>query len=678
MANTAQIQLEFTGVSDLNASFQVKFVNTSRSIDVTFTWTCKTLRTLAFQYTQGADIIEQTDNLFDAGNADISNSSISAFIFTGGIDDDTVTFEADEFGWVITDEGSTGTTNITPLEVPEVLPTKNFELLNFSLATAAAPCADIQVTITENDGVPAYSWVTPINVSTSLVADIARTAIDQLITVTLEDSEADQATLNNVAIPRLFSVVEILDISVVTNIGGLDATVTVFMATEDFGTYQFSLDGSNFQLSNVFPAIVDGSYTLYVNDGYGCLINTDFDVDVSASIQAADPIAIVPTANSMRMIQRVTTRFNTLSNTLYQDEFFYNETKHRYEQLYQTNDGVIITQFQTNYTGLSVKILDCDGNTISTPSPVKKSDNLAARDTRDCNVFNLGNNQTGIFFTDGNTYDPGTTDINGSYELFGTLPDWGVVGNTVVLTGGATGSFLIKQITFDSTVQAEVLVIDNIWTSGNQSEVAIADVTYNRLPTEDYEYNVDLSTLSPGVYRNELLLTDARSNFPDIAFESERYRVAFEHKRTAWIDYFDSPGTGINYDTGYEGHIRLRANTPEAKQLPAGEVVAFADSGGNIQKVKDSPLMTGEMWMEGQPRYMIEKLRLIFAHKSYSVNEIEYQNEDALEVVEVPDSSLNNATIVLQQVDYEAYKEDNIIVDGPTDAILHETGPILQ
>ncbi len=289
-----------------------------------------------------------------------------------------------------------------------------------------------------------------------------------MITVTLEDSEADQASLNNVTIPRLFSIVEISEISVVTNVGGLDATVTVFMATEDFGTYQFSLDGSNFQVSNVFPAIVDGSYTLFVNDGFGCIVNTNFDVDVSQSIQAADPIAIVPTANSMRMVQRVTTRFNTLENTLYQNEFFFNETKHRYEQLYQTNDGVIITQFQTNYTGRSVKILDCDGNTVATPSIVKKSNNLAARDTRDCNVFNLGNNQTGVFFTEGNTYDPGTTDINGSYQLFGALPEFGVVGNTLVLTGGVVGSFLIKQITFNSSVQAEVLVIDNIWTSGNQ------------------------------------------------------------------------------------------------------------------------------------------------------------------------------------------------------------------
>ena len=124
--------------------------------------------------------------------------------------------------------------------------------------------------------------------------------------------------------------------------------------------------------------------------------------------------------------------------------------------------------------------------------------------------------------------------------------------------------------------------------------------------------------------------------------------------------------------------MRLKSNTPEAKQLPAGEIVASADSGGNIQKVNDNPIMKGEMWIEAQPRYMIEKLRLIFAHKRYFVNAIEYQNDEDFEVIEVANSSLNNATILLQQVGYQAFKVDNIIIDGPTGEIIHETGPILQ
>ena len=677
MANFAKIDLLTTGVSDLFSSFQIKFVNTSRSIDVTFTWTCETLRTSAFRYTQGVDILEQAGNLSEAVDADTANSIISAFVLTtgGGL---VVTLEMTEFGWVITDEGTTGNTNITLTEIPEVLPAKNFELTSFSLAAAVLPCANIEVTITENDGVSPYTWISPANASTTLVADIARAAADQLITVILEDDEADQASLPNVTIPRLFTAVEISSISVVANAGGLDATVTVFMATEDFGTYEVSLDGSNFQLSNVFPNVLDGSYTLYVNDGYGCLANTGFTVDVSQSVERDAAVGVVPTANSMRMVQRITSRFNNLENTLYQGEFYPNETKHRYNQLYQTNDGVIPTQFRSNYDGLSVKTVDCDGETIQTPSIVQKSSNIDARDSRDCNTYNRGDDQTGIFFTEGNVYDPGTTDIIGTYNLFGQLPDWGVEGNTVVLTVGVVGSFVIKQVVFDSEVQAKVLVIDNVWTSGNPSEVAIADVTYNRLPYEVYEFNIDLSTLDDGVYSNELTMIDSLEERPTLIFDSERYLIAAEHRKTAWIDYFDSPGTGIDYDTGYQGHIRLRANDPEAKQIPGGEIVALADSGGNIQKVKDSATMSGEMWMEGQPRYMIEKLRLIFGHKHYFINGLEWQNQEAFENIVVENSSLDNATIIVQRVGYQAFKTDNISVDGPIGVIEQETGPLLQ
>lgn len=676
MANFAKIIISFNGISDLSSTFTIRF---NETINLDRQWTCVTTRSGSFQYERGSDQDDQALKCLDAVAADIANDgTLSPFMIVDNPDDGALEITANEFGWTIELLAETGNVDATFTEVPEVLPVKNFQLLGFTLAQAVLPCANIEVTITENDGVAPYTWISPANASTTLSADIARTASDQLITIILEDSEADQASLPNVTIPRLFTAVEISNISVVTNVGGLDATVTVFMATEDFGTYQFSIDGSNFQLSNVFTNVVDGSYTLFVNDGFGCIVNTGFTVDVSQSIERDAAVGLVPTANSMRMVQRITSRFNNLENTLYQDEFYPNETKHRYNQLYQTNDGVIPTQFRSNYDGLSVKIVDCDGDTIQTPSIVQKSNNISARDSRDVNVFNFGNNQTGIFFTEGNTYDPGTTDIIGTFNLLGALPDWGVVGNTVVLTVGVVGSFVIKQVIFDSRVQAQTLVIDNIWTSGNFSEVAIADVTYNRLPYEVFEFNVDLSTLADGVYSNELTMIDSLEERPTLIFESERYLIAAEHRRTAFIDYFISKGTGIDYDTGYQGHVRLRANDPEARQLPGGEIVALTDSGGNIQKLKDSPTMSGEMWMEGQPRYMIEKLRLIFGHKRYFINGLEWQNQEAFEDVQVENSSLDNATIIVQRVGYEAFKTDNISVDGPIGLILHEFGPISQ
>ncbi|GAH21483.1 unnamed protein product, partial [marine sediment metagenome] len=117
----------------------------------------------------------------------------------------------------------------------------------------------------------------------------------------------------------------------------------------------------------------------------------------------------------------------------------------------QKTDGTITTQFRSNYDELSARLLDCEGNLISTISIDQKSDNLGAQDKRDCIAYNAGDNQTGIYFTNGNIYDPGTLDIIDTYELNGNLPEWGVIGNTMVLTGAVAGSYVIKQVIFDST-----------------------------------------------------------------------------------------------------------------------------------------------------------------------------------------------------------------------------------
>lgn len=687
MSNFAKVTIVFTAPTD-GQGFFIK-INFGGVLPLPLEWISETTRTTEFQYTISTSINGQTTEAFNAIAADVANSIVSGGITVTQTAFDTIEVEANAFGWTIVDGGTDTETRAVLTETPEVLPAKDFQLTGLTYSDAVSNvCSNIHLNITQNgDGVAPFIWISPATGATTLDSDVARQAATTFLTAIIQDNETDQAQLSNIIIPPIFTTAFINDISVVANAGGLDATVTVFMDTPTFSlfNYTFSLSGSNFQASNVFTGVVDGTYTLFVNDGFGCIINTQFDVDVSQSIQRNDPIGIVPFANSMRMVKSEVTRFNNLENTLYQDEFEWNETRHGYKQLYQTNDGVIPTQFRSNYDTISAKIQEitivdgvCVTTDVQTLINSQKSDNIDSRDTRDCITFNVGNNQTGIYFTEGNTYDPGTTDISGTYSLLGTLPDWGVVGNTVILSVGVTGSFLIKQVTFDSDVQAEVLIIDNIWTSGNQSEASIADVTYDRLPYEVFEFNVDTSSLPSGVYSNQLIMSDSLAERPTLIFNSERYKIAVTHKRTIWIDYSDSPGTGIDYETGYIGHIRVRGKTPEAKYNPAGEVVASRDSGGNIKKQKDSPTFTGELYTEAQPRYMVEKLRLIFAHKSYFVNELEWQNEEEMQVDDTTDSSLSNITIVLQRVGYEAYKTDNIIIDGPIGTIDQETGPLLQ
>ena len=682
MANFASILGTYSGQSGIGQAFSIQFDNSAGGgPDVTLTWTCVAIRSNAYEITQGANASEMQINASSAINADISNhGQLSALLNVTSPGSDWK-IEANVYDFLILEDSVDPGTLLTLTETPEVKPTKNFELTGYSLDNAVAPCADIEVTITENDGVSPYTWISPSLPSTTLVQDIARQATNNTISITLEDADTDQATLNNVVIPRLFTASEISSISVVANAGGFDATVTVFMVDlVTFSSMTYSLDGSTFQSSTIFPNVVDGSYTLYVNDGYGCIITQGFTVDTAASVQRPNAYAIVPKANSFRFIQLTSTVYNTLENTLYQDLNYLGEYKPFYAQPYQTNDGIITTQFRTNYDELSARLLDCDSNIIDTLSVIKKTDNIGAQDKRDCIAFNYGNNQTGIYFTNGNIYDPGTTDIIDTYELNGQLPEWGVIGNTMVLSTNIVGSFVIKQVLFDLTLKVNILVIDYSWTSGNQSESVIAEVTYDRLPYDNYEFDLDLGQdpLLNGTYTVQILLTDSLDEYPALTFNSEWITIKNEHLRTNFIDYSDSPNSGIDYTTGYTGRIRIRSLDPYANLTPGGESTEYNDSLLETVKLKDVPTMEGEFFFESQPRYMIEKLRLIFSHKDIEINGEAWINIDALDTINFDKSALKNATIKLRRKGYEEAKTQNIFIDGLSGTIDQETGPILQ
>jgi len=363
MANFAKIVATYSDLSGIDSTFKIRFVNTSRSIDLTFTWICKSLRVAAFQVTQGSDANSQGFNALDAVATDINNSSLVSYMIVGTASN-AFQVEAAEYGWTVEEVTGSGTPNVTFVETPEVVPLKNFELTSFSIAEAAAPCADIQVTIEENDGVAPYSWITPVNSSTTLVADVTRGAIDQLITVTLEDSELDQASINNVTIPRIFTSSEIADIGV--DAGPLDATVTVLMATQDFGTYLYSIDGVNFQVSNIFTNVEEGSYTLSVNDGYGCVVTKAFTV----TLPTAENYFRVPKLNTIEFKVPDDKRQN-FNNTLFVDMLLpFRAQKNKYCQVY-FDDEICSVQFQSNFDSHTVKVINYNtGAEIATIVPV--------------------------------------------------------------------------------------------------------------------------------------------------------------------------------------------------------------------------------------------------------------------------------------------------------------------
>lgn len=660
MANFAGLIITFSGVSNLDSTINIVF--TKNTVNYTRTWTCKTTRSQAFQYTRGLNANDQMGKFLSAATADLANDPQLYNQWTALSNTSTsMKFTATNYGWTTTDY-FVGGAFASASTIPEVLPAKDFRLTGHTIAAGAVPCQDVALTITQSDGVAPYTWVTPSNAATGLTAQIARGVSNETISVTLEDSEADQATLAGVIIPQAFSTSLITGISVVPNTGGLDATVTAFLTNPDsIFTYEYSIDGTNFSTSNVFPNLTDGDYTLYVTDGFGCLIAYEFTVDIQNEIVRFDPYAVIPKANSIRFVKQEITKYQTLDNTLYHNEHYLGEYKPKYYQQYQSNDGEILTQFRSNYTNIEANIYKCDGNLVQNLTINQKSNNIGAEDKRDCTTFNLGDNQTGIFFTTGNIYAPGTTDITGTYNINGNVPEWGIVGNTVVISG--MGSFVIKQVTYNDEVNAQILVIDYVWLSGNETEAKIVECTYNRQAYEVYEFAIDTATVGVSEF-NYIVITMTDDDYPDLVFNSERIQVRDNYIRTNFIEYSGSEFTGIDYSTGYTGRVRVKSLNPYHQLTPGGEITTYKDSLSETIKLKDVATMEGTMFISEVPRYMVEKLRLIFSHEDIWINGEKWINEEAPDVQSFPHSALRNVNVKLRRRDYESYATNFIDLDG--------------
>jgi len=686
MANFASITSEFSDASVLGSTFSITFVNITRGINKTVIWNCVTTRFSALQYAQGSDGGDQGSKALAAVNADIGNDVTLNPYMTVSLDIDSFAIEANEYGWTITAGATSGTPNITLTPTAEVLPAKDFQIISSSLAAAGTnpPCSHIEVTLTSNaDGVGPFVWVTPavtsLTVGQTTYAEIARQVAQQDLAITIDDDEGSTADPFNVLIPQLFTSALINSISQVTNPGGLDVAVTVFMdnPSSQF-TYTYSVNGVDYQSSSVFPNMTDGSYTLYVNDGYGCIVTQGFTVLASSTIARPAAYAHIPLANPIRFILDSLSQYQNLHNTLYANEYYLGEYKPFYAQPYQNNDGVLLTQFRSNYDGLSAKLLDCDGETVDTFTIEQKSDNTGVTDFRDAVAYNKGNNQTGIYYTSGNIYD-NLGDIIDTYTLDGQLPEYGIAGNTIVISSGPLiGSYIIKQVVFDSSVQANVLVLDNAWSEVSQTLSVVVECEYNKLPYEVWEFEWDLSTALAGTYTMQIAMTDSLMEYPDLVWNSDYICVNDLFHHTNLIKYSEDPYSTIDYSTGFIGRVRVKSLDAYASMEPAGTSVQYDDSVSNTKKLKDVSTMEGTMLIQELPRYMVEKMRLIFQHKTLEINDETWVTIDAMETTNFPKSALRNVSQKLKLVDYLPFANNNISIDGQLGRIVTSEGAILQ
>jgi hypothetical protein len=429
----------------------------------------------------------------------------------------------------------------------------------------------------------------------------------QTISVIVENAVGTQAT-QSIVLPALLNV---LNFSSQINNSPNGATVVIENTSSNGLVLQYSLDNITFQSSNVFNGLEVGNYTFYVIDQFGGAISKAFEI---SEFGIYSPFFYISKSNSLRFANRIT--FGDSANYKNDENTLSCETDSNipYKEIQQFQSAdVITTQFKSNYQTNTAKVIKSDDSEVSVPV-VKMSNNIGIKDKRDAIKYNIGDGKTGVYFLSGNQYDYVTNAVTEPFILNGSLPEWAQIGNYIQL--GAAW-FLIEEIVYDDTKNADVIVISNIYTGVDTTVIAAS--SYNRENYEIYEFTIDMVDYIDQYFRLELSNTD--SHFTTITHLSEQIWCKVKHEKVLEISYRNPTNTDIFYATEITNLIRIpyhliKGKVDEDSELHKTDTTAILLN-ADMYEVNDFIFepVTLEIW---------RKLMQALSHEIVTINGVGY------------------------------------------------------
>ena len=412
----------------------------------------------------------------------------------------------------------------------------------------------------------------------------------------------------------------IIVLSILNGLNGGSVTVNAPFSSEL--QHQFSLDNRNWQESNTFSGLLEGYYTVWIKDKFGCVRSKDFQIDpYTNNIIRSNNFHYLSKSNSIRFARRdPANSHKTDENTLSCEV----DVLKPYKQIQVfKNTDKIKTQFKSNYSVNKAYVLQ---NDVRSDVIVQRmTNNLNLKDKRSAIKFNLQNGKTGVYFISGALFDYDTGATIGPYSLNGNLPEWGKKGNRFSMDNVW---FQIVDTYFDSNKNAEVLIINNVYRGLDTGTIVAA--LYNRENYNVFEFTVNMQNyLNQGNIKVNLDMATGESLFDEkVKYISEEIHVQLAVKDMLEIRYKNTRNTDVLYSTGIEHLLRIPFEQVSGKDLGTSEnyktddqVVLLEANIYESNEFKFEPL-TKEMW---------RKLKIALSHDTVYIDGVGYIREDDFE-----------------------------------------------
>jgi len=417
--------------------------------------------------------------------------------------------------------------------------------------------------------------------------------------------------------------------------GGATLNIKVSYISDDVSVYQYSLDNVTYQSSNVYTGLAVGTYTIYIKDGFDCIISKTGVVIDGVTI-VTDTVFEISSINPFRFSLINSYKKNHL-NTISCNEL--RLVKYPFVQKYLLND-IITTQFRTNANYINCFTLDSEGNT-NTLSAVQRTENTGLEAKSTCTYFNLGDNKSAIYFGAVDLLNPITDAVIGDTNFGFTLPEWANTKDNYVTIQGI-GMVKIDNIGYSEFYQSFILEF-NISYTGNPVERKIS-AKYNLQPYEIYEFTTTMID-EPEKFNVVIEVGTASDNIL-FSYVSESVKRVEDSDFLFKINYYDSENKGgMNYQTGIKHLIRLNGYVDSVGEQKTEGYDGDKDFYVTDNSVYDSQKFTF-LRLSSE---MAHKLRLIFSHQILEINGLFYKIAEVPEITGNANFNLKNFSVTLKR-----------------------------